>query len=110
MNADGVLWLICTVLCVLIFTGLGLYARFSDRPVAFYTGTVIKPETIRDIRAYNRAVSRMWFGYALPYALSGGVYFINVWAGVSLLVGASTIGVIIVILVWEKIYRKYRVR
>lgn len=51
------------------FVWIGLCARKSAEPVGFFTG--VKPPAVKDITAYNRAVSRLWLFVAAATALCG---------------------------------------
>lgn len=62
-------------LCATIFIGIGLYARNRKEPMWFYSGMKIDSRQIKNIPAYNRAYSRLWFRYAAPYILIGITYF-----------------------------------
>jgi hypothetical protein len=53
----------------LLFVGIGIWARRSEKPAVFFAG--IRPERIRDVREYNRAIACLWFVYAGLFALLG---------------------------------------
>ena len=53
----------------LVFVGLGIWSRRSEKPVGFFSG--VRPPAVSDVRKYNHAVARLWFGYALLFELLG---------------------------------------
>ena len=57
--------------CGVLFLGLGIWTSRQRKPVSFYAGIPVKPDSIRDIRGYNRACGRMWLGYSVPWFVAG---------------------------------------
>ena len=53
----------------LIFVGIGISARRAKEPVGFFTG--VKPPVVKDKVKYNKAVSMLWFVYAILLELLG---------------------------------------
>lgn len=53
------------------FIGLGLYAFFSKKEVAFGFWANAKMFQVTDVHAYNRAVGKMWCGYGIVFFLLG---------------------------------------
>ena len=53
----------------LFFVGIAISARKSKVPVGFFTG--VKPPEVTDVKAYNRAVSTLWFVVATLLELMG---------------------------------------
>ena len=58
--------------CGILFLGIGIWACRQEKPVHFYSGLSVSPESIRDIPAYNRACGRMWKGYSALWFLCTG--------------------------------------
>lgn len=65
MTAAFVIW----SLTALIFLVFGILARRSKTAVGFFAN--VKPPKVRDVQGYNRAVSRIWFVFALIFELLG---------------------------------------
>ena len=57
--------------CGALFFGIGIVARHSKKPFAFWAGTTVNPERVSDIAGYNRASARMWKWYSFPYFSAG---------------------------------------
>ena len=99
--------------CGLIFAGIGLWASRSSKPVGFWTGKEVKPETVTNIPAYNAENARMWYRYSVPYFLSvvfsiAGIWF--AWANIAVLVLttlACTLGLWWLIHTYRKIEKRY---
>ena len=49
----------------LVFVGIGIWCRRSQKAVGFFSNQ--EPPTVSDVRGYNRAMSRLWFAFALLY-------------------------------------------
>ncbi len=99
--------------CGCVFFSMGLWAEKSKKPFGFWTGKEVKPETIRDIPAYNRENGRMWKQYSVPYFLAcifavAGIWLPHVkWVPIALIVGACTLGIVWLILRYKRILQKY---
>ncbi len=91
------------------FVFLGVYARFSKKPVGFWANA--KVPDIADIKGYNKAMSRLYLAFALIFIilglpLLGGQN--SAWVILSIFgVVAEVIGMMIVYtLVIEKKYKR----
>ena len=56
-------------LTALIFVAIGVSSRIAKEAVGFFTG--VKPPEVTDVKAYNRAVSNLWFIVAMAFELMG---------------------------------------
>lgn len=65
MIAAFIIWSVCAA----VFVGLAVYCRRSEKPVGFFAG-VQAPEA-KDVKGYNRAVSRLWIIYAVLFEALG---------------------------------------
>ena len=52
-----------------VFAAIGLSCRRTDQPAGFFSN--IKPPSVRDLRAYNNAVSALWLISAAVFELLG---------------------------------------
>ena len=53
----------------LLLLGIGIHTRFSPKAAGFFAG--VDPPRVKNVRAYNRAVSVLWIGYALGFEAAG---------------------------------------
>ena len=53
----------------LLFVGIGIYARFAQKPVGFWANAEMFEVT--DVRAYNRAVGKMFIVFGVVFVLLG---------------------------------------
>ncbi len=104
-----VIWSITAVL----FLGIGLWSRKSEKAVGFFSNT--KPPEVTDTVKYNKAVSVIWFAFATIFELLGlpllflkqnSPLFIIVVLGTVFLV----IGIVIAYIRIEGKYRKYSMK
>ena len=56
-------------LIAILFVIFGVSARKSKEAVGFFSG--VKPPEVKDVKAYNYAVSRLWFIFASFYEILG---------------------------------------
>ena len=76
----------------------------------FYSGSEVDASSITDIKAYNRANSKMWNTYALWYLLSTFAHALSPMLAVIMLMFACTIGIGILVYVYSRILNKYSVK
>ena len=95
--------------CAAAFTGIGVYAMKRKKPMWFWSGSEVKPYEIRDIPAYNRANGWMWIGYALGFWAAAALSLLNVPAAGILTAVWCLGGIPVLVLVYNRIYRKYKV-
>ena len=103
----------CCFGCGGMIYGIGIWSEKSKMPFGFWTFHEVKPESISDIPAYNRENGKMWKIYSIPYFLAalcgiGGIWlpWLN-WLAVSLIILASTLGIVWLIWYYKRIFRKY---
>ena len=66
-----IIMLACMWVCAGLFLGFGLYARRRKEPMWFWAGEKVPRQAVTDVPAYNRAHSRMFVLYSLPWWLGG---------------------------------------
>ena len=103
-----IIWLIITIPCSLLFTGLGIYAWKRKKPMWFWSGSCILEEEISDIPSYNRENGIMWITYSLVFWVSTIMGFWKISAaGIVLAVGCLG-GIPLLVITYNRIYRKYK--
>ena len=114
MDGEKILGIIVMVFCCLmcggIFSGLGVWAKKSKKPVHFYSGTTVDPKTVSDISAYNLENSRMWMIYSVPFWVSGIVSFFNLAVAAIIMSAACLPGGLWLVLRYNRIAKKYIIR
>ena len=77
MDDINILGLVIMIICcwgsAALFLGIGIHARKSTRPILFWAGSVIDPQAVTDISAYNRETGGMWMFYSVPYWIAGAI-------------------------------------
>ena len=103
-----IIWLVITIPCSLLFTGIGIYAWRRKKPMWFWSGSSVSEDEISDIPAYNRANGIMWIVYSLVFWVSAfmGLKDISA-AGIVLAVGCLG-GIPLLAISYSRIYRKYK--
>ena len=94
--------------CALIFGLIALWAFKRRTPMHFWAGSEVKPEEITDIPAYNKANGKLWLGYTAGMILSGVVSLFSIGIGAALLTIVCVPGIAVLIVVYKRIYKKYR--
>ena len=107
---EKVIWLVITIPCSLLFTGIGLYAWRREKPMWFWSGSSVREEEITDVKAYNRGNGIMWICYSAVFWISTimGIWNVSA-AGIVLTVGCLG-GIPLLVITYNRIYRKYKRR
>ena len=105
---ENLVFAICTWFCSAIFGAVALWAFKSKSPMHFWSGSTVKREEISDVSAYNRANGWMWAVYALCMFLTGVLSLFALKLSAILLGILCVPGLILLIVVYNHIYRKYR--
>lgn len=106
---ENIIWFVIMIPCSAIFTGIGIYAWKRKKPMWFWSGSSVKESEIRDIKAYNRANGIMWMIYSISLWNST---FAMCWSALiagALIVVDCTVGIRLLVVVYNKIYAKYKV-
>ena len=106
--AGDIIWYITLFGCAALFVGIGIYAKKLKKPMWFWSGTTVDPDSITDVKAYNRENARMWMLYSLWYWVSGLAWVWSHWIAVTLLMLGCTIGIAWLLAVYHKIEKKYK--
>ena len=105
---EKVIWLVITIPCSLLFTGIGIYAWRRTKPMWFWSGSSVREDEITNVKAYNRENGIMWFCYSAVFWISTimGIRSVST-AGIVLAVGCLG-GLPLLVIAYNKIYRKYK--
>lgn len=96
--------------CGIVFYSIGVYAEKLTKPMGFWSGTEVDASKITDVGQYNKENSVMWKLYSLWYFAAGAAGIWNSMVSVVCLVSSCTIGLVLLIRSYNRIYRKYSVR
>ncbi len=105
---ESIIWYIIMIPCSLLLTGLGIFAWRRERPMWFWSGSTVKESEISDIRAYNRANGIMWLAFSAVFWISTGLGALSVKAAGIFLIAGCALGVPVLPLVYNRIYRRYK--
>lgn len=108
MPYDNIRFAVICWLCALVFGAIALYAYKRKDPMHFWAGTNVKPQDIADIPSYNRANGLMWAIYTACMVVTGILALFSITIGVVLLVIICVPGIVVLIVVYNRIYKKYR--
>ena len=105
---EQIIWLIVMIPVSLFFTGLGIFAWKRKKPMWFWSGSTVNEWEITDIPAYNRANGIMWLCYSAVFWISSFLGILQLEAaGAALAVGCLG-GIPVLVIVYKRIYNKYR--
>ena len=96
--------------CAMLFFFIGLFASKREKPMWFWSGTQVDESEITDVKQYNKENGRMWKLYSLYFFAAG---IAGIWSSTLfsvILVLSFTVGLAGLILTYNKIYNKYKVK
>lgn len=108
--AGEIIMCIISLICAFMFFGIGVYARKTDKPMGFWSGSEINASEITDIPKYNKENAIMWQVYSLFYFGSALAAIFAPIASAILLTLGCTIGLWPLTVAYNKIYKKYSVK
>ena len=108
--AGAIIWYVTIFGCAALFFGIGVYAQRLEKPMHFWSGSQIDPKEITDVEQYNHENGIMWKVYALWYALAGLAYIWSLTAALILLLSSCFVGIPLLIVCYNRIYRKYKAK
>ena len=105
---EKVIWLVITIPCSILFTGIGIYAWRRTKPMWFWSGSLVREDEITNVKAYNRENGIMWICYSAVFWISTimGIRSVSI-AGIVLTVGCLG-GLPLLVIAYNRIYRKYK--
>lgn len=62
---------VCGFGCGILFYGIGALGAKQRKPMNFWAGQTLVPESVTDIPAYNHACARLWKRFSIPCWLFG---------------------------------------
>ena len=105
---ENIIWLVIMIPCSLLFTGIGIYAIRREKPMWFWSGSTVSETEITDVKAYNRENDIMWICYSpVMWASTFMGVFNMAAAGIVLFIG-SLAGLPILVICYNRIYKKYK--
>ena len=108
MGQNIVFWVII-IFSSLPILGMGVYAFVKKDPVHFYSGTTVKADEIVNVKKYNKANGIMWLSYGLGMLFFAYLVTILEEAlGAVVFIGYIFIGLLLMVVAYKMIYRKYR--
>ena len=94
--------------CSAVFTGLGIYVMQKKDPGNFWTGQEFKPGEIKDVKAYNMALGKMWIAFSVLMWIDTflGTFMGGKIGGICL-IASFVVGIPMLPAVYNGIYKKY---
>ena len=106
--AGKIIMCVVSLICAILFFGIGVYAKKSNKPVGFWSGgPQIDASKITDIKKYNKANAIMWQLYSLFYFGSALSAIFSPIISAVLLMAGCTLGLVLLIVAYNKICKKY---
>ena len=103
-----IIWFVTMFGCAALFYALGVYAKHLKKPMWFWSGSTIDPDSITDIPKYNLANSRMWKAYSLFFWAAGALFPVNEMAAIVVMFIGFLPGLPVLVFVYTKIEKKYK--
>ena len=99
---------IALLLFAAVFIGIGIYSLKKKTPTHFWSVTTVKTEEISNVKSYNKENGIMWLVYGSTYIISAILSLFGSIIAPIIVILSSTVGLIILVLVYQRIYMKYK--
>ena len=109
-TAGNIIWFVVTFGCAITFFVIGAYAKNLKKPMWFWSGSEVDPSKITDVKAYNRENGVMWQLYSLWYFAAGAAVLLSAALALTLLILSCTVGIVILVFWYNRIYKKYMIK
>jgi len=104
---EGIVGLICCILCAFPLFVMGHYNKNSREPITFWAGDKGLKEKVKDIQGYNNEISKLYRKCALAFVAAGIFCLIHFWFGIICILLESTLGIYIVGRIYKKILLRH---
>ena len=106
MDSSKIIYFLSILACSLAFIAFSIYAFLSKKPINFWAGEKISSNLVTDIKKYNRANGLMWLIYGICWTLAAiiGLFSIEISAGITIILCAS---IVIMIIINSRTRKKY---
>ena len=108
--ADKIIMCIISLICAFMFFGIGVYSKKISKPMGFWSGTEVDGSKIIDIKKYNNANGNMWKFYSLFYFVSALLAIFYPLVSAILLIVNCSLGLVFLIVIYNKICKKYMIK
>ena len=109
MAGKIIMWIV-SFGCAILFFSIGVYAHKLKKPMWFWAGSEVDEKQITDVRQYNKENGIMWQSYSLWYFGAGIAEVWNPILAVTLLLLGCSVGAVLLVVSYSKIYKKYSAR
>lgn len=93
----------------LLFILIGIFSWRKETPMHFWSGSTVTTEEISDVKAYNKANGLMWISYGSIFIIAGIIGLFKLYLfSIIILLTASLPGILILIIIYRRIYHKYK--
>lgn len=99
--AGRIIGLVSSLLCALPFFIIATYEKNSEEPINFWSGDATLKAKVKNVRDYNREMSKLYKMYALTLLIAGIGFLLMPTIGIAMLSLDFTVGIYLV-------YRKYK--
>lgn len=103
---EGIVGLVCCILCAFPLFVVGYYNRNSREPITFWAGDKNLKVKVKDIQGYNDEISKLYIKCALAFVATGILCVVYFWVGIVCILLECTLGIYVV---W-KIYKNILLR
>lgn len=109
MAGKIIMWIV-SFGCAILFFAIGVYARKLKKPMWFWSGSEVDATKITDVKQYNKENGVMWQLYSLWYFAAGISEIWNPILALLFLVLSCSIGIVLLVRSYNKIYKRYSIQ
>lgn len=107
IEMGGIIGFVCCLLCAFPFFIIGRFGKDSKEPVVFWTGDKSLKGKVKDVKSYNREMSKLYKICSLTFVITGMLCLMSLYIGIACIVLECTIGIYIVWRVYKSILSQH---
>ncbi len=104
---EGIVGLVCCILCAFPLFVMGHYNKNSREPLTFWSGDKNLKEKVKDVQGYNHEMSRLYIKCALVFVATGILCLICFGFGIICILLESTLGIYAVWRIYKDILLRH---
>lgn len=107
MFMEGIVGLVCCILCGFPFFVIGHFGKDSREPIVFWTGDKTLKEKVKDIHGYNSEMSKLFIKCGFAFVITGILCVLHFGAAIVAILLECTLGIYIVWKLYKNTLLKY---
>ncbi len=104
---EGIIGLVCCMLCAFPLFVIGHFEKDSIEPIMFWAGDKTLKKKVKDVQGYNSDISKLYIKCAFVFVITGILCMIHFGVAMIAILLESTLGIYIAWKIYKSILSRY---